>query len=89
MDRTRSGNVRFHPKFSGVYSAPLAARQGPTRLHVFVDACSVEVFVNEGERVFTTLVFPSAGDRGVECFGPGGKAKLHGLEVWTLKSAWR
>jgi sucrose-6-phosphate hydrolase SacC (GH32 family) len=38
VDRTHSGNVNFHPKFSGVYQAPLTSRGGKVRLHVFVDA---------------------------------------------------
>ena len=63
VDRTRSGSVKFHPKFSGVYEAPLAVPDGKVKLHVFVDASSVEVFVNDGERVFTDLVYPSAASR--------------------------
>src|SRR5262249_52987489 len=59
IDRTRSGNVGFHAKFSSVCSAPLARPDGRVKLHVFADACSVEVFVNDGEQVLTALVFPS------------------------------
>jgi sucrose-6-phosphate hydrolase SacC (GH32 family) len=89
VDRTQSGNVNFHPKFSGVYDAPLGARDGKIKLHVFVDACSVEVFVNDGERVFTELVYPSATSRGVEFFGPDNGAKIRALNVWTIKSSWK
>ena len=58
VDRTQSGNVTFHPKFSGRHSAPLAVRDGKIKLRVFVDACSVEVFANDGRQVLTELVFP-------------------------------
>ena len=88
VDRTRSGNVAFNPKFSGVYAAPLPARDGRVRLHVLVDACSVEVFVNDGDPVLTALTFPSAESRGLELFGPGG-AKVEALEVWPLASVWK
>jgi sucrose-6-phosphate hydrolase SacC (GH32 family) len=88
-DRTQSGNVNFHPKFSGVYDAPLAARDGKVSLHIFVDACSVEVFVNNGEHVFTDLVYPSPGSRGVEFFGPESDSKITALDLWNLKSAWK
>jgi fructan beta-fructosidase len=35
-------------------------------LHVFVDASSVQVFLNDGERVLTAISFPSGESRGVE-----------------------
>src|SRR5205823_4531787 len=57
LDRTHSGNVMFHAKFPGVHSAPLAANHGRVKLHIFVDACSIEVFVNDGEQVLTDLAF--------------------------------
>ena len=89
LDRTQSGLVSFHPKFSGEYVAPLTGRNGKVKLHIFVDAGSVEVFVNDGEQVFTSLVFPSADSRGVELFGPENGAKISSLNVWTLKSVWK
>jgi beta-fructofuranosidase/levanase len=88
VDRTQSGNASFHPKFPGVYEAPLASLKQPVTLRVFVDASSVEVFVNHGERVLTALVFPSANSRGVEFFGPTSGAKLSSVNVWKLKSCW-
>lgn len=89
VDRTQSGNVTFHQKFSGVYDAPLAVHEGRVKLHLFVDASSVEVFVNDGERVFTSLVYPSAASRGVEFFGSMTSARITSLNVWTLKSIWK
>jgi sucrose-6-phosphate hydrolase SacC (GH32 family) len=89
VDRTHSGNVDFSPQFSGVYSAPLDHRDGKVKLHIFVDACSLEVFVNDGEKVFTVLAYPSAASRGVEFFGPASSAKIGPVNVWKLKSVWR
>jgi fructan beta-fructosidase len=89
LDRTQSGDVNFHPKFSGVYDAPLAMRDAKVKLHIFVDACSVEVFVNDGEKVFTVLAYPSAASRGLEFFGADNTAKIRLLDVWTLKSIWK
>jgi sucrose-6-phosphate hydrolase SacC (GH32 family) len=61
---------------------------GRTKLHVFVDACSVEVFINDGEQVFTALAYPSANSRGVEFFGQESALDIKTLDVWTLKSVW-
>ena len=89
LDRSQSGIVNFHPKFSGVYDAPLTRRDGKVKLHIFVDAGSVEAFANDGERAFTSLVFPAADSRNVEFFGTEQGAKIHSLNVWTLKSSWK
>jgi fructan beta-fructosidase len=88
LDRTKSGNVGFHPQFPGVQNAPLFSRTGKVKLHIFLDASSVEVFINDGESVITDLVFPSADSRGLEFFG-GDSAKIDVVQVWKLKSAWR
>jgi sucrose-6-phosphate hydrolase SacC (GH32 family) len=58
------------------------------KLHVFVDAGSVEVFVNDGEQVLTAVVFPAASSRGVEFFGPASGAKFDSINIWKLKSCW-
>ncbi len=88
VDRSQSGNVGFNLQFPGLQDAPLPRVTGRIQLHIFVDACSVEVFVNNGERVITDLVYPSADSKGVEFFGPEETTKIRSAEVWTLKSAW-
>jgi fructan beta-fructosidase len=89
VDRTHSGNVGFHARFPGVFAAPLARPGDRVKLHLFVDACSVEVFVNDGEQVLTSLVFPSKASRAVELFGPGDGAVVSALDVWPLASCWK
>jgi len=81
--------VDFNPQFSGVQVAPLPGITGNVKLHIFVDASSVEVFVNDGERVFTDLVFPSSDSRGVEFFQSESDARVRSAQVWTLKSVWK
>jgi sucrose-6-phosphate hydrolase SacC (GH32 family) len=89
VDRRHSGNVSFNPKFPGVYSAPLPVRGSAVKLHVFVDACSVEVFVNGGERVFTVLAFPPPESRAVALFDGNPRAKIESIKAWTLNSSWK
>ena len=88
LDRKRSGNVTFHPKFSGQHVAPLSAPGNRVRLHIFIDACSVEVFANNGEQVLTDLVFPSPGSDGLEFFAPTENARILAVDIWPLKSSW-
>ncbi|HEX4119431.1 MAG TPA: glycoside hydrolase family 32 protein [Verrucomicrobiae bacterium] len=89
VDRTHSGNVGFNPNFPGIYHAPLTSRDGKVKLRVFVDACSVEVFIDDGDKVFTVLVYPSAASRGVEFFGTPNAATIQLCQIWNLRSIWK
>jgi fructan beta-fructosidase len=87
VDRTKSGQTMFHPKFASVQSAPLTRNDGRVALRLFVDTSSVEVFVNDGEQVLTSLIFPDPNQNGIELFGTE-KTKVVTLDVWPLRSAW-
>jgi beta-fructofuranosidase/levanase len=87
LDRTASGRVDFHPTFPGVHRAPLRLDGGRLRLHVLVDASSVEVYARNarGEQVvLTDQVFPDPASTGVAAFADGGTATLAGLRTWQL-----
>ena len=86
IDRTKSGNVSFHPKFPGVQEAPFTAK-GLITLRIFVDTSSVEVFVNDGEQVLTSLIFPAPDGTGIELFGSEA-VKISALRVYPLKRVW-
>lgn len=88
VDRTKSGNVVFHPDFAGKHPAPLPLRDGRIKLHILVDSSSVEVFGNDGEVVITDRVFPDPRSGRVELFADGGSARLVSLELWPLRSIW-
>lgn len=42
-----------------VISTPIRVRQGDLQLRIFLDTCSAEVFVNDGQQVVSTRVFPN------------------------------
>lgn len=67
LDRTRSGLTDFNPKFRRVAKATLPAREAtaPWKLRLLLDACSVEVFTEEGAVALTSLAFPGAESRTV------------------------
>ena len=87
LDRTRSGRSDFHDAFAGIHSASLSPVDGLIRLHVFVDAGSVEVFANDGVLTFTENIFPVAQSQGLELFVDGGNVLLNSLDVFHLKPA--
>lgn len=88
LDRTRSGNLSFSTQFGNVTSAPVKPGQTQIKLHIFVDQSSVEVFVNDGEAVITSLIFPDPKQRGIEFFSMDGTANLISAKAWELTSIW-
>jgi fructan beta-fructosidase len=90
VDRTKSGNVSFHPAVPGRHTAPLEPdKAGRIRLQILLDSCSVEVFGNDGEVAITDLVFPNASSDEVELFSKGGSCTLSSLKVSSLRCVWK
>jgi levanase/fructan beta-fructosidase len=54
------------------------------RMQVLFDRSSVEVFVNDGEKVLTTLIFPDKDATGFSVFAEGGSVQLNTLKAWDL-----
>lgn len=89
LDRRKSGDVGFSPHFSVVDKGPLRLGTGSIKFHVFVDQSSIEVFVNDGELVMTSLIFPNPDAREIRLFAEAGSSRLKHLRMWPLESIWR
>ncbi|MBW8687770.1 glycoside hydrolase family 32 protein [Chitinophaga rhizophila] len=57
---------------------------GKISLQVLLDKSSLEVFVNGGEKVLTTLLFPSEKATGLAAFAKDGDVKIETLKAWDL-----
>lgn len=89
IDRTKSGDVSFDPKFPGVHRAPLALDNGQLKLRIIVDASSVEVFADQGQVTLTDQIFPDPDSAGLSVFAEGGSAQVSSLDAWKLGSIWQ
>lgn len=58
IDRSKAGKSNFQEDFAAMHSAPMSWKAEEIR--IFLDANSVELFVNGGELVMTSLVFPNS-----------------------------
>jgi fructan beta-fructosidase len=58
VDRRKAGKATFHPDFAAAHAAPMSWEA--KSLRIFLDASSLELFVNEGELVITSILFPSS-----------------------------
>jgi fructan beta-fructosidase len=88
VDRRRSGEVNFHPLFSGIHKAALAPENERITLRILVDRSSVEMFGNNGAVAVTDLIFPDQAANQLEVFASEGEVKLLSLDIYSMKSIW-
>nr|WP_261792404.1 glycoside hydrolase family 32 protein [Arthrobacter sp. PM3] len=81
LDRRDSGAVAFHEGFASVEHVHVPLEDGILRLRVFLDACSVEVFAQDGRAVLTDLVFPAESSTGLALFAEGHGARVRSLDI--------
>lgn len=79
LDRSKSGEP-FAINYGTVRQCHLDTKE--IKLHIFVDTSSVEIFVNEGEEVFTSRIFPAKESTGITFFAEG-EAKIT-AEMWDI-----
>lgn len=82
LDRTHSGKP-FATSFGTVRKCELES--GNIKLQLFIDVSSVEIFVNDGEEVLTSRMFPSQESKGIRFFATGGTVSVQG-KMWDLQS---
>jgi fructan beta-fructosidase len=58
FDRTQSGDVSFHKRFSSIESMVVKPENNQLKLTILVDKSVVEIYANGGKKVLTDLVFP-------------------------------
>jgi levanase/fructan beta-fructosidase len=81
LDRTVSGNVRFHETFPSVERVSVPLEDSRLRLRVFLDRCSVEVFAQDGLATITDQVFPGDSSTAVGLLAEGDGGTLVSLAV--------
>lgn len=95
VDRTNSGFDRIIDRngeffqFGSRYEANYPAYKKQLKLRGFIDESSIEIFVNDGELVFTNLIYTNSTNSGIELYTKGGKAEVVSLNFFHLHSTWR
>lgn len=83
LDR-RSAGESFDERFARLVSAPLPRSLDGKTLRLLVDRSTLEVFVDEGRVVFSSLVFPPKGAESVRLTASGLPFELEDLRYWPL-----
>jgi fructan beta-fructosidase len=87
VDRTAAGNSDFSESFSGISKAPYEAGK-QIQFHIFLDASSVELFADHGNRVLTNLIFPAMKFNQLKIFSSGGSVIVKKAEFHNLNRIW-
>lgn len=79
---------RHYPEYtiSGYRSCPLNDAV-LFELHIFFDKSSVEVFINSGDAVMSSRIFPPGDDRALSLFAIHGTAEVIHCDLWELDEA--
>jgi sucrose-6-phosphate hydrolase SacC (GH32 family) len=83
-------NASFVPSFSDIryFTAALNNTNDKIKFRVFVDNSIVEVFVNDGESVFTVQAFPVHSDKNIKILNPTNPGSVKNLQIYPLQSIW-
>ena len=86
-NRIQDRVVNFKNDFALGTWAPLSlcgAEKRSYHLDIFVDKCSVELFVDGGRIAMTNLVFPTAPYNNIKVYAEGGKSEVKNMKVYKL-----
>ena len=91
LDRTQSGSTGFHYEFGNkLHYAALENVSNNLKLDIFLDASSIEVFLNKGQYVMTEQLFPSAPYTYLEIENLAtGELQLKNIKVRPIRSVWK
>ncbi len=85
LDRSKSGLTDFHPSFA---AKPVTVGLNPReeyKCRLFVDKLSTELFINDGDMVFTNCVFPTEVYNHFAIQAEGCKIQVKDVQVHELK----
>lgn len=82
-DKRMSTSINYIDDFALATWSPLAKASSHT-LNVFVDKCSVEIFLDGGKTAMTNLVFPNEPYNRMSFYGKGGDYKVDNCKIHRL-----
>ncbi|OAS89283.1 MULTISPECIES: glycoside hydrolase family 32 protein [Metabacillus] len=77
LDRTKTGTP-FAQEYGTIRQKHY--QKNKVRFQIFIDISSIEVFVNDGEIVFTSRLFPKIESQGIQFFAEKGSAKIEAIQ---------
>jgi len=90
LDRSESGLVNFQENFGNIQRMPMPnLPSGEIEMRIFLDASSVEIFINKGQYVMTAQLFPTQPYTTLTLKNGGiAEAHVHSLTIRRVKGTW-
>lgn len=84
-DHRKTMSINYKNDFALGTWAPLSLCEGKTyHLNIFVDKCSVEIFVDGGRIAMTNLVFPTKPYNTLRFYSEGADYKVENMNIYKL-----
>ena len=83
LDRMQSGDHSFSSDFASISSVKRISRSDTAYVHAYVDHSSIEIFLDNGQNVFSELFFPTSLYSKIEIEG------FNEFSLRELKGIWR
>ena len=89
INRTKT-NSFSQKEFADIryFTAPINAATDKIKFKVLVDNSIIEVFVNDGESVFTVQAFPVHSDKNIKILNTTSQGSVKNLQIYPLQSIW-
>ncbi len=85
FDRKHSGDVSFSSDFPTLAKAYRLESSGPLNLNIWLDLSSIEIFIDDGSKIFTEIFFPSEPYTKLEILN---YENLSSSFMYSLESIW-
>lgn len=89
FDRTKSGETSFSRDFAKVHKATRTSSSNEMKITALVDVSSIEIFIDDGQNVFTEIYFPTQPYSKLELITEGNAGAFKRGEVKELKRIWK
>ena len=90
-DRSKTGTDDFSEQFKkmNIYEKKIALVNNKIDLQIYFDNSIAEIFVNNGEAVFTFQLFPKMNNTGIEVVSKNKKTRFSNIKFWEIKNIWK
>ncbi len=85
LDRAKSGKTDFSPRYITTPIVTPVPEARSYELELFVDKHSTELFINDGDVVFTNCVFPNEPYDSIEFFSDGKTLKIEDFVIYKMQ----
>ena len=83
FNRNECGDLSFSPDFAGISSVERISQSAELNMHAYIDHSSIEIFLDDGQNIFSELFFPETLYTDIEFHG------FNEFSIRELKDIWR